>query len=171
MRYESSQVQSIEVAAMRSKRIVVLVLAAASMTGCSLIFDPGVCTANVAPGVNVLVQDSASGARVASGAQLIARDGAYADSSSYPANHPELDSSPLQGAFERGGTYSVTVRRAGYRDWTRNNVSVTKGACHVNTVTLTALLQQVIAPADLGNSHAHGSLRAHLPAGATNRVE
>jgi hypothetical protein len=128
---------------MRSTRIVVLALAVASMTGCSLIFSPDVCTDNVAAGVTVLVQDSASGARVASGAQLSAREGAYADFSSYPANHPELDSLPLQGAWERRGTYSVTVRRAGYRDWTRHNVSVTKGPCHVNTVTLTALLQQI----------------------------
>jgi hypothetical protein len=135
--------QSIEVAAMRSTRIVVLVLAFASVTSCSLIFPTDMCTANVAAGVNVLVQDSASGARVASGAQLMVRDGAYADASSIPPNHPELDSLPLQGAWERGGTYSVTVRRAGYRDWTRNNVGVTKGSCHVNTVTLTALLQQL----------------------------
>jgi len=124
-------------------RFIVFAIVVASIPGCSLIFSPEMCSANVAPGLSVAVQDSASGAMIASGTQLIARDGAYVESSSVPANHPELDSSTLQAAGERGGTYSVTVQKPGYRDWTRSNVRVTKGECHVNTVSLTALLQRI----------------------------
>jgi hypothetical protein len=83
-----------------------------------------------------------SGVWSASGAQLIARDGAYADSMSVPANRPDLDSSSLSAAGERTGAYSLTVRKAGYRDWTRDNVQVTKNECHVNTVKFTALVQR-----------------------------
>jgi hypothetical protein len=42
---------------------------------------------------------------------------------------------------ENAGGYTVTVEQAGYRPWTRTNVRVTSDACHVKTVSLTALLQ------------------------------
>jgi hypothetical protein len=128
---------------MRSTPIIVLAVSVASITSCDVILPADGCSAVVKPAVSVRVQDSASGALVASGTRLIARDGAYTDSSTFPANHPELDSSSLEAAGERAGTYSVTVRKAGYRDWTRDNVVASKGECHVNTVALTAVLTRI----------------------------
>ena len=111
-----------------------------AIDGCGFISAPN-CTANFAPAVTVVVQDSASGSKIGSGAQLIVCDGTYADSMSNPANRPDLDVYSLSAAGERAGSYTVTVRKSGYREWIRSNVVVTKGVCHVTTVSLTALLQ------------------------------
>jgi hypothetical protein len=43
--------------------------------------------------------------------------------------------------YEKAGTYTVTVERSDYRPWIRANVKVTRGDCHVATVSFTALLQ------------------------------
>jgi hypothetical protein len=109
--------------------------------GCSLISAP-VCTDEYVHAVDVQVVDSVSGAMAASGAQLVARDGVFADSMSYPANRADLEAFSLHAAGERAGTYAVTLRKSGYRDWTRANVQVAKDACHVTTVSLTALMQR-----------------------------
>jgi hypothetical protein len=46
----------------------------------------------------------------------------------------------MSAAFERTGTYDVSVTRKGHRDWTAADVVVTAGVCHVETVTLQAQL-------------------------------
>lgn len=107
--------------------------------GCSELLSARGCSAVYIFAIQVYVQDSVSRAMTASGAQLIVRDGAYTDSVSF--NQPGTDSQPLEAAGERPGTYTVTVRKSGYQDWTRSNVQVSKGECHVQTVTLTSLLQ------------------------------
>ena len=43
-------------------------------------------------------------------------------------------------AYERAGTYTVTVHATGYRDWIKPGVTVTKDVCHVIGVLLTARL-------------------------------
>jgi len=43
--------------------------------------------------------------------------------------------------YEREGTDTITVRRAGYATWTRTGVTVTRDECHVRPVTVTARLQ------------------------------
>jgi hypothetical protein len=59
-----------------------------------------------------------------------------------PPNRPDLDSLPLLGAGERGGTYRVVVQKPGYEDWVKTGVVVAEGRCHVVTTTLTARLQR-----------------------------
>lgn len=39
-------------------------------------------------------------------------------------------------AYERAGTYSIRVQKAGYKDWVKTGVRVRQGTCHVKTVTL-----------------------------------
>lgn len=109
--------------------------------GCDALSNEVICTAILVYGIRVTVQDSVSGAPVASGAQLIARDGAYADTASFPANQPNFDGLPLQAAPERPGTYIVTVRKTGFGDWVRNVTVVREDECHVRSVELTARLQ------------------------------
>ncbi len=121
-----------------------LLLFAGIAAGCD---SPVTFVAVPVPAVRVLVNDSASGAPAASGAQLLVRDGAYVDSTAFPPGHPELDATPLIGADNRPGTYQVTVRKPGYWDWSRSGVKVTEGRCNVNTVKLTARLQQLISAA------------------------
>lgn len=124
---------------LRSVSLSVIVL---GLGGCDLIDGPGViCTANFVFGLSVAVQDSTTGAPAASGAELIARDGAYADTAGFPPGRPDLDAQPLVSAGERPGTYTVTVRKPGFVDWVRSGVVVTADECHVHTVELTARLR------------------------------
>jgi hypothetical protein len=120
-----------------------LALSAFALGACdSLDSRPVFCTDNFVWGLHVTVQDSATGTPSASGAQLIARDGAYADTSAYPPNRPDLDNLPLVAAGEREGTYRVTVRTAGFVDWERSDIVVTSDECHVRPVALTARLKR-----------------------------
>ena len=109
-----------------------------SALGCSASLSP-VCTQEARPAVAVYVKDSVTNAGTASGASLVVREGSYEDSVAAPVG---MDNSPLGAAVERAGTYQVTVTKTGYATWVKSNVRVTKDLCHVNTVTLTALLQR-----------------------------
>lgn len=95
-----------------------------------------VCTAQFVPGIVVEVLDSATKASLVQGARGAVQEGAFIDSL-----HP-LSPTALQAAGERPGTYTVTVVHPGYIDWSRPDVQVHEGVCHVQTVTLQALLQQ-----------------------------
>jgi hypothetical protein len=100
-----------------------------------------VCTQEARPGLAVYVRHSSTSAGIASGASLVVSDGSYKDSVAAPNNTADLDNSPLFAATERAGTYQVTVTKTGFVAWMQSNVRVTANRCHVNTVTLTALLQ------------------------------
>lgn len=112
---------------------------------CGFITSPDhvVCTAEFRYGITVYVKDSVTLAPAASGATLIARDGAWADTVSYPADSANYDAAAMPTAGERAGIYSLTVRKPGYLDWVNPRVVVTADACHVHPVVVTAL----IAPA------------------------
>jgi hypothetical protein len=127
---------------MKAFSLVGLVIA---LAGCRNPVWPGdkICTTEFRFGLSVQVKDSVSGAWAASGAQLVLRDGAYADSASYPPNRSDLDALSLNGAGERAGTYEVTVRKAGFMTWQRQAVRVTANECHVNSVSLTAMLTKL----------------------------
>jgi hypothetical protein len=127
------------------KTFVSFCSAALLLTGCgSAVFD-GPCTANYVFGLTVTVVDSVTGIPPAS-ARLLARSGAYSDSVGPAAPHQYYENGPsvlqLSTAGERKGTYDLTVRAAGYRDWTRTGVKVTADECHVRPVALTARLQR-----------------------------
>ena len=68
-------------------------------------------------------------------AWLIIRQGTYVDSAGGPDAPPTLAAGP-----EREGTFDVTVRRAGYLDWEREDVAVARaGECRkLQTAYLTA---------------------------------
>src|SRR5690606_16878109 len=97
--------------------------------GCAGPFDPGACTTEYVFALNVQVQDSLTGAWVASGATLIVRDGTYVDSVSGPMNRADADHFPLLAAGERPGTYDVVVQHEGYQLWSRSDVEVGSDKC------------------------------------------
>jgi len=132
---------------LRAMKVMALAILCVALTGCRDILWPAgrVCTGEYRMGLNVFVKDSISGAWAASGAMLMIRDGAYADSSTIPANRPDLDALPLFGAGERAGVYTITVRKPGFADWGQAGVRVTKDECHVNTRVLTAQLVRASA--------------------------
>jgi len=99
------------------------------------------CTSEARASIIVWVRDSVSGAPIAAGATLVLQDGAFADSITAADHFPNDWALQTMNSWERPGTYSVTVRRPGYADWSASNVVVSDGRCHVQTVVLTARLQ------------------------------
>jgi hypothetical protein len=89
--------------------------------------------------VQVEVRDAVTGASAVEGAVLTVTDGAYADSARGGPGAPPV----LAAAPERPGTYTATVRRAGYAEWSRTGVRVGRsGSCGtLDVARLTALLQ------------------------------
>lgn len=94
-----------------------------------------ICSDLAVPAVIVEPQDSATAAPLAQGTRGVAHDGSFSDS--LRTRSP----TSLQAAFERPGTYTVTVVHPGYADWVRSDVLVLRGVCHVQSVTLQARLQ------------------------------
>lgn len=122
---------------MRLSSSVLIIAAVASVGACSLFTDSTICTAELRPGIMVDVQDSVTSAPLGAGARVIAIDGAYADTATFP-----WDGIRRYGvAAERAGIYTVTVEYEGYRLWSRSGVRVRKGECHVRTVDLVARLR------------------------------
>ena len=74
------------------------------------------------------------------GVTIRATDGAYADSVVMPLFPAAPYNGPVPLAYERRGTYTVSVSANGYATWTRSGVLVTGDQCHVATVPLTARL-------------------------------
>lgn len=126
---------------MRPVNVLGAVILCLLSTACAVSGNPVVCTAQFVYGLNIQVQDSVTGAWIASGATLIARDGAFVDSVGAQGSGPEWDQLPLATAGERAGTYDVTVRREGYHPWDRNGIEVEGDTCHVRPVNLVARLQ------------------------------
>lgn len=118
--------------------------------GCDMLFD-NTCTLEAVPGIAVIVLDSTNSASIDFYARVVAQDGSYADTafasmirSGDPANPvPKPDWGAYYLAVERPGSYTVSVSLAGYRDWSRENVVVRDGECHVRTVEFQAALQRV----------------------------
>lgn len=94
------------------------------------------CTTDVHPAVSVQIRDARTGSLLTGPATAVARDGAFADSSEVRTGESEA-----RLALERPGVYEVTVRKAGYREWTRTGVRARDGECHVRTAQLRAELE------------------------------
>ncbi len=122
-----------------------LVVVAALAAGCDIV-GPHECTTILKPGLVVWVRDSTTTATVLGPVQVVARAGAFADTARifnpYGTDPAPRDFNPFQLAFERPGTYDVSIQAAGYRPWTKTGVQVGADECHVQTVTLTAALQR-----------------------------
>ena len=73
--------------------------------------------------------------------EIIEIDPAYSDTNSFSETYgqPEI---PIGLAYEREGTYAVTVSKSGYKAWTASGVRVIRDGCHVRTVKLNARLQR-----------------------------
>ncbi len=89
------------------------------------------CTLEARPGLSVTVRDLTTGASVSGETQVIARDGAYADT----ADAAFLGMA-YSLAYERPGTYEVTVINPAYNTWRQAGVRVTADQCHVQTVSI-----------------------------------
>jgi predicted lipoprotein with Yx(FWY)xxD motif len=98
------------------------------------------CDAIAKPAVRVTVHDARTGAAIAAGTTIVVSDGAFRDSI-VVTDRADVNGYPYGLAIERAGTYTVTVRKAGYEDWTRTGVRAERGRCNVATATLAVRLQ------------------------------
>ena len=103
------------------------------------------CLDYMAPSIVVIVRDAETSAPVAAGATLVQKGEGYADSVSIAVDLLSSGDPALAviSAYERPGTYDVSVRRSGYATWERASVHVEPGVCHVQTVELEARLVAV----------------------------
>ena len=123
------------------KRYFVLLVGGLVSLGCSGsdAIDGNVCTPEARAGITVDVRDSVTNALVGRGSAVFVREGAVVADS---ANDTSVSDGPYGLAFERTGTFTVFVTKTGYQPWSKANVQVTKGTCHVNAVAVTARLQK-----------------------------
>ncbi|MDX2263004.1 MAG: hypothetical protein SFU84_15025 [Gemmatimonadales bacterium] len=88
-------------------------------------------------GVNVEVIDAVSRQRIPEGVRGAVIEGDHVDSLRV-FRDLEGRISSLAGAVERPGTYRVELVATGYQPWTRSDVRVAQGACHVEPVSIQA---------------------------------
>ena len=93
---------------------------------------------NEIPGIVLFIVDSTDGPFRAPVTTTL-RDGPFSQTIAFPATYG-LDHRYL--AYERAGTYSITLDAPGYKTWRRDNVVVARGDCHVKPVSVTALMQR-----------------------------
>lgn len=117
-------------------RNFLIVAGTALSLGCNSLTST-VCTDEARAAISVEALDSVTNAPVGAGARIIASDGAFADTIITVENF----GGPYGLAYERAGSYAVTVEQEGYAPWSRSDVQVTRDECHVGTVRLTALLR------------------------------
>ena len=119
-------------------------LAAASIaiTACTGPLASPLCTQEKVPAIVVSVVDSATRVSRLDSASVVATAPGFVETLAMPFMFDSLHRpTSVQGVWERAGTYAVSVQRAGYHGWATANLVATRDACHVSTVTVTALLQ------------------------------
>ena len=119
----------------------VFTCAALSITACELPDLPGLgtaCTTEARPAISITPVDALTGDTIRAAGTATVRDGAFVETQS---NTPPLPPG-FSLAYERAGTYDITVDVPGYRQWTREEVRVRRGECHVTTLVITARLEK-----------------------------
>jgi len=100
-----------------------------------------VCTEEARPALLVGITDSiAPNTTTFTNLSVVARDGAYRDSVFLPVHPTPPTNNQIPLAYERGGTYELTVRANGYRPWVLGAIVVQRDQCHVVTVPIAARL-------------------------------
>jgi hypothetical protein len=117
--------------------IVALVVGVAA-TGCSNVVGPD-CTDVAVPGLAIDVREAGSAVPLRRDVTITVTADGFQESMTFTANTPTI---PWSTAYERPGTYTITVRRPGYREWSRSGVVVEReDHCHVRPTSVTAELE------------------------------
>lgn len=106
------------------------------LAGCDSLVGP-YCSQEMVPGVVARVVDARDDEPIQGGLSGTVSEVGYVE---------EMDRSghTLHGAWERGGSYEVTVEAEGYETAHLEGIQVLEGRCHVRSVELTVELD----PAD-----------------------
>ncbi|GGD17165.1 carboxypeptidase-like regulatory domain-containing protein [Flavobacterium orientale] len=96
------------------------------------------CTQEAKAGLNITVKDAVTDEVLSTGVMVIAQDGTYTETlEQLPNNEIPV----FIGAWERVGTYTVTVSKEGYQTYTSELIVVTADVCHVIPQLITVNLQ------------------------------
>jgi hypothetical protein len=115
-------------------------VASVMVTGCHNAVT-GVCFADARPAMRVSVIDNVTRQSILAGATIIALNADTRDSIRVDSKYRELD---VPVALEMKGTFGLVVRRVGYADATRSNISVASDDCgHSKTVKVAIALTPV----------------------------
>ncbi len=92
-----------------------------------------ICTKEARAGLTVYVKDSGSGAFLSDSVNVLANDGNYSEVLQLFFGNPPS----FSGAWERAGTYIVSVSKRGYKTATSLPITVGEDECHVISQTHT----------------------------------
>ena len=102
--------------------------------------EPIFCTEEARAGINVTITDALSGNALTAGSTLTIREGDYVERST------EAFGNTMVGAWERAGTYEVSIAREGYHTWMQSGLVVNEDDCHVIPVNLDVALEAISVP-------------------------
>ena len=102
--------------------------------------EPIFCTEEARAGINVTITDALSGNALTAGSTLTIREGDYVERST------EAFGNTIAGAWERSGTYEVSIAREGYHTWMQSGLVVNEDDCHVIPVNLDVALEAISVP-------------------------
>lgn len=104
--------------------------------------DPAgiVCDTMAMAGITVQVKDIVSGLGIAEGACAWIQDGSFIDTLEYCGDDSLGNPMILSGAWERSGTYSLTIEKEAYTTYHQDTIEVLDDVCHVQGVNLTAMM-------------------------------
>lgn len=125
-------------------RVFSLVILTGVFSGCNLAYQlSGDCSDELRSAMRVDVVDSLSGAPAAAAATVWVRSSTFLDSVRVPDTVASATAAYWMEDKIKGGTYSVEVDKAGYRQWLRDGIRVDADRCHVRSPAfVTARLQR-----------------------------
>jgi hypothetical protein len=101
------------------------------------------CPDIAVPGILVTVTDSLTQAPAGRNASIVARSAMFTDSVSSATTAASDGPFGLVYSRNAAGTYTLTVKQSGYRDWTKSGIVVAMAnACSLRTVNVSARLQR-----------------------------
>ena len=100
--------------------------------------DPIYCTQEAKAGLNVTVLNSQTNTPIVEDVIITAQDGSYQETLEYFPGGEFV----FSGAYERTGTYTITVTKTGFQTFTSQPITVTKDECLVIPQQLTVNLVQ-----------------------------
>ena len=123
--------------------LLLLPVAVLAIGGCDNSADVVICPDIARAGIFVTVTDSLTQAPAGRNATIVAKSATFTDSVS--SAQAAASDGPFGLVYSRNatGTYTLTVKQSGYRDWVKTGIVVTKvDACTLRTVPVTAKLQK-----------------------------
>jgi len=125
-------------------RVLSLVIMVGVFSGCNLAYElSGDCSDELRSAMRVDVVDSLTGAPAAAAATVWVRSSTFLDSIRVPDSVASATAAYWMEDKVKGGTYSVEVRKAGYRQWLRDGIRIDADRCHVRSFAfITARLQR-----------------------------